>query len=277
MHINVLESMAVLFALKCFFRDTFNKSILVRSDNSTTVSYVNHLGGVRSREVSDLTIEIYNFCIARNLAIRASFLRGRSNTRADALSRLPRSHCYSLPPHLFDLICSHFDLHPEIDLFASRQNYKLPRYFSLGPDPLAEGFDAFTMPWQGQVYTFPPVMLVGKFLSYFEHFNIEIGLLIAPYWPAQAFFPKVLSLLIDDPLLIPVSLIEGSAQMPRHLLYLMACPISSLPERTKAYQRNLSTASYTASTRRPLLHTYVHGNVFQIGVLKGKLIFARRL
>ena len=34
---------------------------------------------------------------------------------------------------------------PTIDLFASRGNYKLKRFYSYCPDPLAAGIDAFSL------------------------------------------------------------------------------------------------------------------------------------
>ena len=277
LHINVLESMAVVFAFKCFFRDVSSKSILIRSDNSTTVSYINHLGGVKSQEVSDLMIELYNFCLVRNLSIKASFLRGRCNNRADALSRRSRTHCYSLPSDLFLDICKYFNINPVIDLFADRHNMKIPRFFSESPDPLAQAYDAFTVDWPDHIYAFPPINLVGKFLSYFEHFNLSSGLLISPYWPAQSYFPKLLSLLIDSPLLFPVHRLEGSAKTPRPLLYLMASHISCQPERRKAYLAKLLPECSKASTLTPSALTCVPGQAFQLGVLNGKSIMAKLL
>ena len=274
LHINVLETLAVIYAFKCFFRDVSHMFILVKSDNSTTVSYINHLGGVRSPAISELIIDLYNYCLDRNLTIKASFLRGRLNIRADALSRRTRDHCYSLPSSLFSHFCDLFHIRPEVDLFASRHNNKTSNYFSDGPDPLAIGFDAFSMKWPHSVYAFPPVMLVGKFLSYFLHYNIEEGLIVAPFWPAQAYFPILLDLIIDCPVLFSVSHLVGSASAPRPLSLIVVCLISTCPDRRKAYQQTLLPASFGPSTPQHCARTAVRGNALQIGVLCGKSLMA---
>ena len=47
-HINVKEIMAVKFALFSFFPNTSNSVIGVRCDNSSVVTYLNHMGGLRT-------------------------------------------------------------------------------------------------------------------------------------------------------------------------------------------------------------------------------------
>ena len=128
----------------------------VKTDNTTTVAYINNMGGVKNHSISDITKEIYEFCIQKSIHIQASHLCGRLNSRADALSRRSRDHCYSLPLKIFSKLCEIFNFNPEIDLFAFRINNKLPNYFSEGPDPFAIEFDAFINPWPQAVYAFPP-------------------------------------------------------------------------------------------------------------------------
>ena len=94
---------------------------------------------------------------------------------------------------------------PHVDLFASRINYKLLTFYSEGPDSQASGFDAFVMPWPSPIYAFPPIHLIDKILSRFIKLNVESGLLISPFWPSQTFFPVLLDLLIDIPVLFSVS------------------------------------------------------------------------
>ena len=273
-HINVLETMAVVYAFQCFFRNVSHKSILIKSDNSTTVSYINHLGGVRSQAVSEFIKDLYNFCLERNLTIKASFLKGRLNVRADALSRRTRDHCYSLTPSLFSYFCDQFKLDLVIDLFASRHNNKLPDYFSNGPDPFAKGFDAFTLDWPDSVYAFPPVMLVGKFLSYFKHFNLNEGLVIVPFWPAQTFFPVLLTLIIKVPIIFSATLLEETTMAPRPMSLLMACPISCHQEKRKEFLRTLYPAYSDQSICQHSAPIYATGADFLLGASEGKLLRA---
>ena len=44
LHINKLELLAALFALKAFLKHVRNTSVLLKSDNVTTVAYINRLG-----------------------------------------------------------------------------------------------------------------------------------------------------------------------------------------------------------------------------------------
>ena len=60
-HINVLELKAVLFAFQCLFRQTFNTSILIKSDNTTVVAYINKQGGTTSKVLCDLALELWAF------------------------------------------------------------------------------------------------------------------------------------------------------------------------------------------------------------------------
>ncbi len=50
-HINCLELLAVWLALRRFRTLLHDKHILVRSDNTATVAYINHQGGLRSRRM----------------------------------------------------------------------------------------------------------------------------------------------------------------------------------------------------------------------------------
>ena len=149
------------------------------------------MGGVKALEVNEIIIELFNFCMNKNINIQASHICGHFNTQADALSRRSRDHCYSLPSHIFKLICNKMFFSSIIDLFASRLNYKLHNYYSEGPDPFAKEFDAFNNPWPNKVYAFPPINLVDKFIHRFVHLNIEFGLLMCSFLPSQHFFPHI--------------------------------------------------------------------------------------
>lgn len=50
-HINCLEMLAVLCALRYFLTDLRGHHVLVRTDNTAVVSYINHQGGLHSRRL----------------------------------------------------------------------------------------------------------------------------------------------------------------------------------------------------------------------------------
>ena len=274
LHINLLETQAIYLALRSLFRDYSNISILIKTDNTTSVAYINNLGGAKNPCISKIINDIYDFCIQKGFRIQASHLCGRLNSRADSLSRKPRVHCYSLSLKTFTLICKNFSFKPLVDLFASRLNHKVNNYYSEGPDPFASAFDAFITPWPHSVYAFPPIHLVQQFITTFLNQSIEFGLLICPFWPSQPYFPSLLNIMIDNPLIISASLVENASTLPCNISKLMGCFISSNSVRQRAFQQKQPLASYAASIQIHCAHTYASGSSFPIGVLHDRSILA---
>ena len=85
LHINVLELKAVLLALKGFQEHLQGQSVLICSDNSTVVSYLNKEGGTHSIEMCALIWRILAFTNSRRIQIRARHVPG--SLKCD--SRLP--------------------------------------------------------------------------------------------------------------------------------------------------------------------------------------------
>ena len=82
---------------------------------------------------------------------------GIDNVNADALSRnFNDSVEWSLSPSMFRAITGRLGM-PDVDMFASRLNHMVPRFFSWRPDPACEAVNAFSQSWHGVVgYAFPP-------------------------------------------------------------------------------------------------------------------------
>ena len=59
----------------------------------------------------------------------------------------------------------YFQYYPEIDLFASRLNAHLLRFFSYRPDPFAEVTNAFSVSWEDKKFCFPLFACIGKILQ----------------------------------------------------------------------------------------------------------------
>ena len=96
-HINIRELKSVLLSFLSLFRSTYSCSILIRSDNSTVVSYINKQGGTSCKILCNLALDLWQFCINHNINISALHIAGELNSRADKLSRLKvADHNYSL-------------------------------------------------------------------------------------------------------------------------------------------------------------------------------------
>ena len=83
-----------------------------------------------------------------------------------------------------------------IDLFASRVNCKVNRYYSYNLEPEAVGIDALSYCWSNETfYAFPPCAIISKVLSKIEA-EMATGVLIARPFTTQSWFIRLLRLLI---------------------------------------------------------------------------------
>ena len=69
LHINLLELKAVLLALKQFEQLCWNQTILVCTDNTTVVAYINKGGGMRSGSLSGLLSRLLLWCNQRQIVL----------------------------------------------------------------------------------------------------------------------------------------------------------------------------------------------------------------
>ena len=133
---------------------------------------------------------------------------------------------------------------PVIDLFASRDNNQVERFLTWRPDPLAVGTDAMQWNWDKEhlVYAFPHVSMIWKVLQKLKKHRRTTMILIAPAWITRHWYPILLSLLIERPILLgknPDLLLDQ--QLQRHDLQvlghlnLVAWKVSSDPARNKGF------------------------------------------
>ena len=278
LHINVLEGLSVYFAFKCFFKSTYNCSILVRSDNSSVVAYINKQGGTTSSRLCAISLDLWEFCVTRNITISASHLSGASNVRADRLSRVEHcDHSYFLSEDVFAHLSSQLDFPLSVDCFASRLNFKLPKFVSHYFDPLSFWVNAFSLVWTDNVYLFPPLPVIHRVLTKFLSDRTGHGLLICPYWPSQPWYPSLLSLLIAPPILLPSgSVVDVSCRLPRHCR-LVAWTIGSSPVVQGVYQGRLHCVGSRELIAEPLSLTSAVGPGSVIGIINGRQITVQSL
>ena len=103
---------------------------------------------------------------------------------------------WELADWAFDSILHKFGS-PEIDLFTSYLNAKCVKFISWKNDPQSLAVDAFTMSWTNfYFYAFPPFSLILKVMRKIIIDKAE-GIVVAPYWPTQPWFPLYKSLAIS--------------------------------------------------------------------------------
>ena len=169
-------------------------------------------------------------------------------------------------------------------MFASRLNHQLPKYFAWHPDPGAVAIDAFTQVWSfSNAYVFPPFSLINRILQKLQEDKTSITL-IAPLWPGQVWFPRILQLCVAAPVFLPDR--DSLLQLPqspdtthplRKKLHLTAFSISARPFEAQAYQRTLPKWSSGPGGQQPSISKGRIGADGSTFVTEGRLIHCGHL
>lgn len=201
-HINYLELLAAYNVLQSFGKNISSCEVLLRVDNTTAVSYINRMGGVKYIRLNTISRKIWDWAEKHQIWIYASYINTKDNIQADSASRnLKIDTEYELNQNIFNNICSQLG-QPKIDLFANQLNRKCTSYVSWMPDPGSLHVNAFTIPWNKWFfYAFPSFSLVPRVLSKIQTDKAK-GIVVVPFWPSQFWWPLFMSLSVDKPLTI---------------------------------------------------------------------------
>ncbi|KAL0165098.1 hypothetical protein M9458_040851, partial [Cirrhinus mrigala] len=171
-----------------------HKHVLVRTDSTATVAYINHQGGLRSRRMSQLARHLLLWSQTWLKSLCAIHIPGELNRAADQLSR-QSTHPgeWRLHPQVVQLIWSHFG-EAQIDLFASPESSHCQLFYSLGKAPL--GGEALAHSWPpGPKYAFPPMSLLAQTLCKIREDEEQ---------PTRTWSPDLISLTAAPPWKIPL-------------------------------------------------------------------------
>jgi ribonuclease HI len=200
-HINELELLAIFYGLKTFATSSKVKNILIRTDNTTAMAYINRYGGCRAPKCHEIAKDIWKWCEARGLILRASYINTKANFVADRLSRSQKdSSDFMLSKSYFERIIKVFGS-ANFDLFASYQTKQCQNYYSWKPDPYSLGVDAFLFKWESGFYCFPPFNLITRVLNKIKDDKCE-GVVVVPEWSTQPWFPLYKQLTVSDILIL---------------------------------------------------------------------------
>ena len=188
--------------------------------------------------------QIWELVYSSNMWITAVYLPGVENCTADRESRIVRDETeWSINSELFNKILS-LGVELDIDLFASRLNYKIKKFVSWKADPLAWSIDAFTLNWKNfKFYAFPPFSVIDKVCQKVMKDEAE-GILVVPNWTGQNWYPSLLKLCVQPPWIIKpgkkVLMLHNKPDMvhPLHQkLHLLVCHVSGQHYSKEIYQR----------------------------------------
>ena len=222
-HINYLELLAAYFVLKSFIKDIKGKHIKMMIDNTTAVSVINNMGTCHSDPCNSVACKIWTLCEENGIWLTAAHIPGKENVTADYESRNSNLDTeWMLNPKYLSQVLEGIPFTPVIDLFASRNNKQFDQYVSYRPDPFASNIDAFTISWaETKFYCFPPFSCILRVVRKIIRDKAR-GVLVVPQWPTQSWYPILLAILEQPPVVLPPAqnlLLMPSKLEQRHPLH----------------------------------------------------------
>ncbi|XP_073439322.1 uncharacterized protein [Dendrobates tinctorius] len=187
---------------KCLLPQLQQKHVRILSDNTTTVAYINRQGGTRSETLSSAA-RILSLAESYLLSLSALHIRGENNQEADFLSRHTlRQGEWCLSCQIFQDIVALWG-HPQVDLFATRENRQTKTFASLSPADHPDILDALQASWKFKLaYAFPPLVLLPQVIRKIREDKARV-ILIAPFWPKRPWFSWLRIMSVTDPWVLP--------------------------------------------------------------------------
>ena len=201
LHINVKETLSILKGLQTFSHIVRGRIVVIGADNTSALAYIRKKGGVRSRHMCDLAIQIWELALSLRVNLETVFIRGVDNIRPDHLSRLHQldwseNKEWILNRAQFRQIARTWG--PLFrDLFASHWNNQLPLYMTWEEPHTMR--NAFHFRWHHGDYAFPPFSIIMRVLRKVKADRCRIAIVV-PWWEAQAWLPMLKRMLISDPI-----------------------------------------------------------------------------
>ena len=172
-------------------------------------------------EMIKLSKKICNYLLSRGITITIEYLPSKLNIIADRESREKvDSSEWKLDPRVFQGLVQLMG-NPVLDLFASRLNHQLPQCIAWRLDPFSQGTDAIHQDWsQDYLYVFPPFCLISRILQKVRQERTPSMLLITPTWHTQPWYPSLLQMSIETPVILPriKSLLKDPLGKEHHLI-----------------------------------------------------------
>ena len=112
---------------------------------------------------------------------------------------------------------------------------------------------------------FPPFALIGRCLRQIQRQQVSHMVLVAPVWPAQPWYPLLLDLCIDFPVLIPIQedlLTQGTRPHPLKHLQLAGWLLSTEDTKRQTFLMRVEKSSWQPGGKTQLVHIpgMVRGN-----------------
>jgi hypothetical protein len=189
---NFRELLTVYLAITHFQDLIKDQQLLIRTDNKTTMHYINGAGGTK-KPLNRITKMIFWTLKTLNCKMTSIHLPGMDNLTADGLSRLNPLTEWKLDPRTFSRLNKRWGPH-HVDRFSTTSNSQLPRFNSRYPEPTSEAVDALMQDWTNcNNWINPPFRLLTRIVTKLNQSAAE-ATLIAPWWPSAPWFPLLMDI-----------------------------------------------------------------------------------
>ena len=202
--IEVKETMAAAEGLRAFALPLYNKTVLVRTDNTITLSYLHRMRGGRKPHLNKLLHKLHLQLRKRKVSVVAEYINTKDNVTADYLSRLEPTNLHaSIDPAFMKAmlapILRKLQLpFPSVDLMATSENARCLKWNSRRWHPLAHRVDTLrttSKDYQGEhlLWANPPWKAIPKFLGWVQRQRSDTNspslppvLCLVPAWRQNA-------------------------------------------------------------------------------------------
>ena len=106
-------------------------------------------------------------------------------------------------------------------------------------------------------YAFPPFSVIGRCLQLVQSQRVEHLVIVTPVWPTQTWYPLLLTLCIDFPILLPVQkdlLTREGRNHPLPQLQLAGWLLSTVATKREDFLAKLETSSSQLGGKTPQVH-----------------------
>ena len=112
MHINEQELLVVPKGLRVIYSSQSNTTLLIKSDNMTTVSYIIKKGGCKSSVLKGIAGSIWLWAMNRCIFLVSCHIPGKENIHGDSLSRnFARKTEWMLDRAVYKMLTKNFIFH----------------------------------------------------------------------------------------------------------------------------------------------------------------------
>ena len=167
LHINCLELVGAWNAVQSFCQGKTNLVVLIWMDNTSAISYINHMGGTRLSALAQIAVQFWTWALQKEIVHKARHIAGVENVTADRMSQMIVRDWsdWLLNPTILSKIVALWGPF-QVDMFATRLSTLLPGFYSWKAEPLAEATDAFLQDWSTlRGYAHPPWCLIQRCLK----------------------------------------------------------------------------------------------------------------